>query len=143
MYLGDENAMVNLGLLEMRELNMQEARKWIMRAVDKGNHKANEIADQYSMRDNTDVLCDSNVCFCFFHSSCFNDLLQVRRAFQDLSNKVQKRPNGHSDKVFDEQFVIEDLERYDFLEHLFFSPLLQLLIVVQLCSANQGCSQTD
>ena len=43
--------MVNLGLLEMRELNMPEAKKWIMRAAEKGNHNANELADKYNLRD--------------------------------------------------------------------------------------------
>ena len=61
MFLGEENAMVNLGLLEMRELNMAEATKWIMRAAEKGNHLANEIADEYNMKDRPDMSPDPTV----------------------------------------------------------------------------------
>ncbi len=43
--------MVNMGLLEMRQLNMQEARKWITRAAEKGHHQANVLLDELNLRD--------------------------------------------------------------------------------------------
>jgi hypothetical protein len=60
--IGEENAMVNLGLLEMKELNLQEAAKWITRAAEKGNHVANELIEEYNLRKvPTEV--DPKVCY--------------------------------------------------------------------------------
>lgn len=41
--------MVNLGRMELRELNLEEGRKWLYRAAEKGNHAAQEAIHEFKL----------------------------------------------------------------------------------------------
>ncbi len=66
--------MVNLGLLEMKELNQGEARKWFTRAAEKGHPRANELLDELP-----DAPVDPKVCYIVIELLS-NYILQVKRA---------------------------------------------------------------
>lgn len=54
--------MVNLGLMELKELNIDEAKKWIYRAAEKGNPNAKEVIFEYKLDKLKDPHLDPAVC---------------------------------------------------------------------------------
>lgn len=48
--------------MELNEMNISEAKKWLYRAVEKGNHAAQEIIYEFKLDELRDEELDPRVC---------------------------------------------------------------------------------